>query len=345
MPADIMPDTRASGSAGQTRQEAIEWLLLLRQEDLASDDLNAFAEWLARDGSHVAAFAEAEQLFLDMTAAARELQAPAAVAPAPQRETLTRHRPRWPSLRGGRWIKAGLAVAAAWLMGFHLILPERWNPLDFYGSDYHTDIGEVRRIPLPDGSLAILDTDTAIRLDLDGPMRRITLQRGRLHVEVKRDPQRPFEVLSQHLAVRALGTAFDVRQDPGDTEVTVQEHAVSARLLDHSGDGQAAVTVHAGQQIRYRGGNRLPSPEAVSMEQASAWQQKHLLVSDRPLEQLIPEIERYRFGRIFLSGDELKSLRVSGLFDLDHPEHAIQSLCLALGLRETRIGPSVLLHR
>jgi transmembrane sensor len=343
MPADYMPDTRASGPAEQIRQEAIDWLLLLRQEELASEDLNAFAEWLARDGSHVAAFFEAEQLFMDMTAAARDLQAPAGVAP--QRRTRTKHGSRWLSLRSGPWLKTSLAVAAAWLLGFHLILPERWSPLDFYGSDYRTGVGEVRRIPLPDGSLVILDTDTAIGVDLDGPLRRITLQRGRLHVEVKSDPQRPFEVLGQHLAVRALGTAFDVRQDPADTEVTVQEHAVSARLLGHSGDGQAVVTVHAGQQIRYRGGNRLPPPEAVSMEQASAWQQKRLLVSDRPLEQLIPEIERYQFGRIFLSGGELKSLRVSGLFDLDHPEHAIKSLCLALGLRETRIGPWVLLHR
>ncbi len=51
-------------------------------------------------------------------------------------------------------------------------------------------------------------------------------------------------------------------------------------------------------------------------------------------------------GRIFLSDAELKELRVTGVFSLDNPDGLLDSVCKALTLKKTRIGPWwVLLHR
>lgn len=330
------------------RQEAIDWLVLLRSDELSAEDANAFAEWLARDGGHVAAFAEAEQLFSEMTAAATQLARPAAPlreAPARLDPVPARSRQPWrrPAGRAGRWWALGLAVAAAWLLAIGLVPRQEWQLLDAYGADYHTGIGEVREIALADGSTAILDTHSAISVELEGPLRRISLRHGRVHVRVKADPARPFEVVGDQLVVRALGTAFDARQADGTTEVTVQEHAVSVRRRgDPAGTG---TTVQEGQRLTYRNQGPLPAPEPVGLDQASAWQSHRLMVSDRPLEDLLGELERYRIGRILVADASLRSLRVTGVFSLDRPTRAVDALCAALDLRQSQLGPWVLLHR
>lgn len=70
------------------------------------------------------------------------------------------------------------------------------------------------------------------------------------------------------------------------------------------------------------------------------------MVNDRPLSELIKELDRYRTGRILLGDERLENLRITGVFALDDPDKVLRSVSNALALRQTRIGPWwVLLHR
>jgi transmembrane sensor len=245
-------------------------------------------------------------------------------------------------------LSASLAAAAVWLLAVNLILPGRFHPLAALLSDYRTQTGEMREFTLGDGSRLLLNTESAVSVDFTESRRDVVLHRGQARFTVAGDARRPFVVQANGLAVRALGTVFDVYQaDSGEVTVTVQEHAVAVGLYPAAArQPPSEMEVKQGQKLRYRPGSLLPDPEPIPLDQDTAWQRHLLWVNDRPLSELLEELGRYRSGRIFLRDQGLEKLRITGVFALDNPDKVLDSVCRALGLRQTRIGPWwVWLHR
>ncbi|MGZ0078276.1 FecR family protein [Methylomonas sp. YC3] len=382
-----MPAPSDKSAHTSLQDQAIAWLICLRDDRLDDAELEAFADWLSRDPLHAQAFTEAEALFSDMVLAGSLSSASESLQPAsrhaaeknaaadqiidpalfirgipcePSSSTFRQMPPptgsgrmviksqadkpasRRPLARPRRpWFAAGLAVAAMWLLAISLIMPQQARLFSDYFSDYRTQTGEIREIQLSDGSRLLLNTNSAVSVAFTAAARRIILHHGQVQFTVAKDSRRPFDVVADDLTVRALGTVFEVyKTATGPTEVSVQEHAVAVSMAGQDSD----VTVAQGQGLVYQPGLPLPHPRAVGAEQ-SAWRQHRLVINDRPLADLISELERYRLGRIFLADAALKNLRVTGVFSLDAPDEALSSVRKALALQETRIGPWVLLHR
>ncbi len=345
-----MPRPEMNAQPLDLMEEAVDWLVKLRGGNLSEAQTHAFAEWLSQDSEHAAAFAKAEDFLGEMVAAVK-LPRPVDVEPKPNAEKPSRQPLTIPPRKIVKpWLAIPLAMAAAWLVAVGLVLPSQSSLLDNLLSDYHTGIGEIRDIQLADGSRLLLNTNTAVSVDYQPIQRLIKLHHGEARFTVAKDAQRPFEVKANSLIVQALGTVFDVyRKTPHSINVTVQEHAVAARIQQKNSkptQGHSSqLTVQAGQQLIYQGDNTLPQPTATNLAQASAWQQRRLYINDRPLGELVEELDRYRMGRIYLSDAKLKNLRVTGVFPLDNPEEVIASVRKVLGLQETRIGPWLVLHQ
>jgi len=340
-------------SGDAIRQQAFDWLTRLRADDLDEKDMVTFASWLAQGHAHSQAFAEAERLFADMVTAAKspviDIVTPDAnklnAMPIPFQRN---HYPLPAVRRLFNWVVPGLAMAAVWLFAVLLVLPSQSSLLDTYLSDYHTNTGELREIQLADGSKLLLNTNSAVSIDFNASIRRLNLHQGQVRFTVAKDEQRPFEVYSGDVIIRALGTVFEVYKQVDDVSITVQEHAVAAKLRPEASNVKQSISINVqqGQQLYYQGDGTLPMPNVVELNQASAWQHHQLLINDRPLEELLEELGRYRVGRIFLVDEGLKKLPVTGVFSLNHPDEVLASVTKVLGLKETRLGPWwVLLHR
>ncbi len=350
-----MPRSSYKAPNFMLRQQAIDWLVRLRSDDLGETEIVAFADWLAQDHTHSEAFVEAESLFDNMVLAAKNPAFDAQTqADSRDRENAVansvEHRAKHPSARRTtlRWMVTSLALAAVWLFVVMLVIPTQSHLLNNYLSDYHTETGELREIQLADGSHILLNTNSAVSVEFKASVRRVILYHGQARFAVAKDAQRPFEVISGGLVVRALGTVFQVYKRSGQVSVTVQEHAVAVLLQSEAGKagGAQPVNVQRGQQLHYHSGGTLQKPEAVELSQSTAWQQHRLFINDRPLGELIAELGRYRVGRIFLSDEKLENLRVTGVFSLDNPDETLNSVRKALDLKETRLGSWwVLLHR
>jgi transmembrane sensor len=353
-----MPNSSNGPQLSSLKQQAIDWLVRLRSDDLSEEETFAFADWLSQDYSHSQAFAAAEDLFNDMEFAEKH-----ASVVTDLRHQLAADKPRksvssepnnkcsLTTNTYSSWIGYSLALAAAWLFAAVLIIPSQSHQLQDYLSDFHTNTGELREIQLVDGSHMLLNTNSAVSVEFNESIRQITLHHGQARFNVAKDAQRPFEVVSDGLTVRALGTVFEVyKDDSSEMSIIVQEHAVKAYLQPETQitDDQhlTSVKIQEGQQLRYRSGGWLQKPDDIDLNQTTAWQQHRLFINDRPLSELIAELERYRVGRIFLSDEKLKNLRVTGVFSLDNPDDVIKSVSKVLTLNETRLGPWwVLLHR
>ncbi len=340
-----MPRYSHDGRLPEPQQQAIDWLVRLRSDDICDDELCEFADWLARDPAHSKAFADAETLFADMALAAeigpphRDAGRAESGRPEFSAPSVRQHRPR--RVYASRAFIPLLAAAAVFWFAISLYLPQQSNPLRLVFSDYHTRPGEIKAVELSDGSAIVLDTSSALSVDYQASQRLVYLHQGRAQFTVAADYARPFTVIAGKAHVRALGTSFQVyRTDGGAVDVVVSEHSVAVRNGQDpgqpTGDG---VEVAAGERLTFAPGSPLPTPAAANPEQSAAWQQRKLIVNDRPLAELTAELARYRNGRIFIGDERLNRLRVSGVFSLADPEKAIHTVARALDLKETWIGP------
>ena len=168
-------------------------------------DEEEFDAWLARDALHPGALLRAQAVWMTLDrpfaahAASREV---AALVPRFSRRGL---------LAGG-----GAAIAAS-IAGGVLLLG---------GTSYATAVGEVRRVPLDDGSIVAINTASAIDVRLDKADRQVRLDRGEAWFQVPKDKDRPFVVAAGRARVRAVGTAFSVRRSDGGAHVLVTEGEV-----------------------------------------------------------------------------------------------------------------------
>ncbi|NOS74060.1 MAG: DUF4880 domain-containing protein [Methyloglobulus sp.] len=356
-----MPSYPDEPNLPELNQQAIDWLIKLRADNISDEDMHGFADWLSQDAAHSAAFAEAEDMFNGMVAAGISLRQKLSITVEATKSkptqvidpaiTVNSAKMRKQPIQTKQWLAIPLALAATLLVAILGIMPKQAHLLDAYLSDYHTGTGELQDIALTDGSRLLLNTNSAVSVDYQDAMRLITLHHGQVRFTVAKDNNRPFEVQSGELAVRALGTVFEVyNREIGDISVTVQEHAVYARLSASQeiapSEQAQPVVINEGQQIHYLGGKNLPAPKNCDISQLTAWQQQKLFINDRPLSELITELNRYRNGRIYVPDANLNNQRITGVFSLANPDETLHTLSAALALQETRLGSWwVVLHR
>ncbi len=211
---------------------------------------------------------------------------------------------------------AGVAVGAAWLA-------REQAPWQRLLADASTGVGRQETLRLADGSVVVLNTDSAVSIDLSGPSRLIVLRRGEILVTTGsgtgEGDARPFWVHTPFGRLQALGTRFTVRLLADHASVTVQDGAVQ---LFPAG-GAAPVTVPAGESRWLMEEGTRPA-QAMGFE-ADDWAQGVIAGRNIRLQDLLAELQRYRHGRI-VCDERVADLRMSGLFHTRNADQTLQFL-------------------
>lgn len=212
------------------------------------------------------------------------------------------------------------ALAAGSLFGPAAILRAR--------ADYVTDKGEIRRVPLPDGSEATLGPDTAISIAFGEAKRDVALLQGMSFFTVARDPMRPFQVESGPIAAIAQQGAFDMSSDAGIVSVSVDAGEVETRI-----DKAAApsLALAAGDWMSFDAASQLVERGRREPGQIGSWRDRMILAEREPVAALVARIGRWVPGRIVIADPFIGAQRVSGLFDLSDPRRALEAVVLPAG--------------
>lgn len=307
---------------------AARWITARDAGTLTERDARELARWLARDPRHAEAFAQVEAFWRAMGSSQVQaaLRARSRRSPAPRLVAPLRARPR-------------LAMALAASLTLLVIGGAGDAGITWLRSDAMTATGERRSVALADGSTIRLNTASAIAIDFTRSARTVRLIRGEAAFTVARDRDRPFTVIAGRGSTTALGTRFIVRQDGDQTDVTVTEHRV--RVVEAATPGARSI-VSEGQSLRY-GPAGVQPVHRVNPGIADAWVQGTLVFDDRPLGEVVRELNRYHPGYIKVLGAGLAARRVSGGFSIADPIKAIDTLEHTLAIRSIRITDRLIL--
>ena len=242
-----------------------------------------------------------------------------------------------------RFLALGGAAAAGVALTAGLIFSNR-------GIRYTTDLGEVRAVPLADGSTVTLNTNSRIAVNFTDERRSVRLLSGEALFDVAKDRARPFVVEAGDTEVRAVGTSFTVsRLGQRPTAVLVREGVVEVSRLGAKATTDAPL-------IRLEANSRAIAAMETSAVTTSAvpptqivrelaWREGMLSFEDMRLDQAAAEFARYSDTRIVITDPAIAAQTVTGLFAARNPTGFAETVATVLDLR-TQAGPGVVeLHR
>lgn len=338
-----------SDTAETIQQQACAWIAKLNGEP-SSQDLQQFRAWMAANPAHRSQIRDLAKLWGEL-----DILTELAVVNLPQPSLAANLRQRvsnsiYQLFQTPAKPAAALALVLAVTLSAILSLDR---------NQYSTGVGEQQLVTLQDGSTALLNTNSQIRVEYSDQTRNIILVKGQAHFDVMPNPNQPFNVYAGKGLVRALGTAFSVYLQPEILEVTVTEGRVELNALQQPAPAaanqtnsslvaQATVTklslLDAGQNARIDQRNnridQLESVDATAIMQKLAWHQGLLQFSGDPLQEVVAEISRYTDLKIVILDPQIRDLRIGGFFKVGETEKMLEALETSFGIDVKRMGNS-----
>lgn len=305
------------------RQQAMHWLVRkLNPAEWSAEDERNLQSWLKTRPEHMDEFLAAQTTLgvmsqpgaFDSSEIARVLARPSAGA----RKTSTRRR------------ITGLAAAAVLALG----ATGAWMIQN--RNTHSTGIAETRQITLPDGTHVHLDAQTSLHYEATESGRTVQLRHGAAVFEVA--PHRaPFKVVADAWSVRDIGTTFQVllRDDGAHEAVEVGVAEGEVELTSHRQPATSPVRLTAGEETTWEDGSEHPSAKThnTSPGDFAAWRDGRLRYRNRPLSQVLADLQRHQKGRLVLQDPELARLTVTGTISTRDLKQAYAALEQILPLR------------
>jgi len=332
-------------SSEQTERRAAEWLSRRDSDTWDDRDQVELDRWLSESTANMVAYIRLETVWRR----ADRLQAlgaglPSGKVPKPEEFNLSpffgepveiasppyRVSPAWATAVS---VCLVLLVASAWYL---------WPS----SPDYHTSVGGLASIDMPDGSVVTLNTDSAIRVELTPQRRQVRLDQGEVFFKVAKDSQRPFVVLAGDKRVTAVGTQFSLRRLDKDIRVLVTEGAVrieqAASLT--SRQSKPLSLVSAGKLASTQGDAILVQPEPpAKVEESLSWRSGYLIFREDTLSRAVAEFNRYNSRKIVIQDPAVGSIRLSGKFRATENEAFVRLLEGGFPIRAQRNVENIIL--
>ncbi|MDO3382367.1 FecR family protein [Gilvimarinus algae] len=330
-------------SKRSVQEEAADWVLTLDKRDLSELERAELKRWLAQSKTNEREFMELAELW-NLTDA---LAANAIAEPLPSDP------PRTETQAVRPWRKAhaiaACAVALSLFLGVLIWQEPPGQPAQ--AASYVTAVGEIREIPLSDGSVISLNTDSQLEVHYSASLRAVRLLSGEAHFTVAKDASRPFAVEVGDNIVTAVGTAFNIRRTGPTTDLMVTEGRVrvdnrrAAKAPKETMTGNVEnLLVSAGEELQITP----DTPKAIeTFDDAEAqrklsWTAGMLSFENTPLAQAIEEVSRYTDLTIVIGDAGLNDVKVGGYFKAGETESMLEILQLSFDIDVQKTDANVI---
>lgn len=157
--------------------------------------------------------------------------------------------------------------------------------------------GQKRSLQLPDGTLAYLNSGSAIRIPSNyGKANRHIELKGEAFFMVKHDAAKPFSINTGKITIADIGTSFNIKAYPDDKQVRV---AVESGIveIDKTNEGAKPETyakaLTKNQQFVYDSQTGKHSVGKVAVDNIIAWRKNTLNFENASFDEIARTLERW----------------------------------------------------
>ncbi|REE00089.1 FecR family protein [Marinoscillum furvescens] len=163
--------------------------------------------------------------------------------------------------------------------------------------------GRKMIVTLPDGSTVKLNSGSTISYyqDFERDVRSVWLQ-GEAFFDVKRNPDKPFVIISGNIRTQVLGTSFNIKsyEGEGKVDVTVASGLVSVSRYDKSQsddlqwDNISGVVLNPSELVSYdKEVDEFSEIQTVDTDEILAWKSGVLVFKKAPFDEIVTRLERW----------------------------------------------------
>lgn len=172
-------------------------------------------------------------------------------------------------------------------------------------------VGGFYRLTLSDGTRVWLNSVTELRypVSFNGTERKIKLS-GEAYFEVSPDSARPFIVMTDEVAIKVYGTAFNVNTyREGCIQTTLVKGKVGVRIYS---TGQETL-LQPEQLAEYTAANRQIQVKTVDSYRYTAWKDGEFIFHGETLEEIMERLVRWYDVKIIYADETVRRKRFSGI--------------------------------
>ena len=195
---------------------------------------------------------------------------------------------------------------------------------------------QMKKIQLSDSSVIFLNVGSTLTLDaktFNTDKRRVTLV-GEAFFEVKKNPEKPFQVDGGELLTTVRGTSFDVKAYPEvkDNVVSVRDGIVEVAEKEK---GQLLATLVRDQQISWDTEKNTGHTDRIDWKQAGGWiDGKNLVLNSAGLNEIMLKFRSYYEMELTVQRSAGQSIRLRGSFPAnDRGKALISQMCDIYGMK------------
>ncbi|MFC3151043.1 FecR domain-containing protein [Litoribrevibacter euphylliae] len=193
-------------------------------------------------------------------------------------------------------------------------------------ADHRTSVGQQKTINLPDGTLLVLNSSSAVNIEFTAHERRIVLLKGEAFISTGKASELPMKIQVSQGDLRPIGTEFSVHQlgeraklSVYDGQVEVQPHSMTGlRIVD------------AGESVLFSSIQVFSKTSANRTE--LAWTKGMIVASNMRLDEFLAQLGRHRYGLIQCD-PHAANIKVSGTYMISQVDQVLAALEKALPVK------------
>ncbi|WP_207514836.1 FecR family protein [Longitalea luteola] len=239
-------------------------------------------------------------------------------------------------------------------------------------NEVSTRNGSKTTITLPDGSKVWLNAGSVLTYNKDfgGVIREVTLS-GEAFFDVKpavspsTQEKIPFVIHTQHLDVRVLGTAFNVKSYPGDKQTETSLVHGKVQVLIHNRP-EEIFTLRPNEKLvvmneemntpdtgrtseakhePFVSLSKLNYTEADSLLIETAWVQNKLVFDNESFLEVAAKMERWYNVEIEFKDEKMQELRFTGVFENETIQQALDYMAITAPFHYSMQGNKITVER
>ena len=188
---------------------------------------------------------------------------------------------------------------------------------------FATGFGETLNLVLPDSTLVTLNANSSLAYlpEWDESKKeRVVWMEGEGFFDVSHRDGQKFIVHSAHASVEVLGTAFNVSERRGNTEVILNSGKVALQLQNER------VLMKPGEKVSYHAETKQIEKKLVNAELLTSWRKNELVFEATPLSEIALLLEDNYDYKVKFESENIKSLLFSGTIRADKINLLLEAL-------------------
>ncbi|WP_044415416.1 FecR family protein [Halarcobacter anaerophilus] len=206
------------------------------------------------------------------------------------------------------------SAAAIFLILFLTLFKTYNSTVLQYEKNYITDIKNLSKQKLPDGSIISLDAKTNLNIEFYKNRREAFLTNGKVIFSIAKDKNRPFVISSDNIQIEVVGTKFEVINLDNKITINVQEGRVKTYHLNKNKKRENTIILTKADTITYTNKGEVNNYSKINPEKIAIWQDDLINFNQVTLKEAFIEFAKYTNNTFEFSSNEIKNYLVTGEF-------------------------------